>query len=41
VTADGFERLSEEEAGLYAVAVVSERIQLPGGPPAAIGQITS
>jgi proteasome beta subunit len=41
VTADGFERLSEEDAGLYAVAVVSERMQLPDGPAAAIGQITS
>jgi len=38
VTADGFERLSEEDAGLYAVAVVSERMQLPDGPPAAIGR---
>jgi len=41
VTADGFERLSEEDAGRYALAVVSERMQLPDGPPAPIGQITS
>ena len=41
VTADGFRRLSEEDAGLYAVAVVSERMQLPDGPAAAIRQITS
>jgi len=41
VTADGFERLSDEDAGRYAVAVVSERMQLPDGPAAAIGQITS
>ena len=41
VTADGFERLSEEDAGRYALAVVSDRMQVPDGPPAAIGQITS
>ena len=32
VTADGFHRLSEEEAGQYSEAVVSERQQLPDGP---------
>jgi proteasome beta subunit len=41
VTADGFERLSEEDAGRYALAVVDERMQLPDGPAAAIRQITS
>ncbi len=34
VTADGFERLSDEDAGRYADAVVSERRQHPDGPPA-------
>ena len=34
VTADGFERLSEEEAGQYAQAVVTERMQSPDGPAA-------
>jgi proteasome beta subunit len=41
VTADGFERLSEEDAGRYALAVVHERMQLPDGPAAAIRPITS
>ena len=41
VTADGFERLSDEDAGRYARAVVNERMQLPDGPAAAIRQITS
>ncbi len=34
VTADGFHRLTEEEAGQYAQAVVSERMQSPDGPTA-------
>jgi len=34
VTADGFHRLTEEEAGEYAQAVVSERMQSPDGPTA-------
>ena len=34
VTADGFARLSDEEAARYALAVVSERMQLPDGPTA-------
>jgi proteasome beta subunit len=38
VTADGFERLSDEDAGRYALAVVNERMQLPDGPAAAIRQ---
>jgi len=32
VTEDGFRRLTEEEAGRYAQAVVDERMQSPGGP---------
>ena len=34
VTADGFRRLSEAEAGEYAQAVVQERMSSPGGPVA-------
>jgi proteasome beta subunit len=34
VTADGFQRLSESEAGRYADAVIAERLQLPDGPAA-------
>jgi proteasome beta subunit len=34
VTADGFRRLSEQETGQYAEAVVSERQHLPDGPVA-------
>ena len=34
VTADGFRRLTEDEAGQYAEAVVAERQQLPDGPTA-------
>jgi proteasome beta subunit len=34
VTADGYQRLTDEEAGGYAEAVVSERMQLPDGPAA-------
>jgi proteasome beta subunit len=41
VTADGFERLAEQEAGRYALAVVDERKQFPDGPAAAITQINS
>ena len=32
ITADGFRRLSDEEAGRYAEAVVAERMRSPGGP---------
>jgi proteasome beta subunit len=32
VTADGFRRLSDDEAGEYARAVVAERTQSPSGP---------
>ena len=34
VTADGFERLTDEEAGQYAETVVSERMRRPDGPAA-------
>jgi proteasome beta subunit len=41
VTADGFDRLSDDEAGRYALTVVNERMRLPDGPPAPVQQITS
>jgi proteasome beta subunit len=34
VTEDGYRRLTEAEAGRYADAVVTERMQRPDGPPA-------
>jgi proteasome beta subunit len=34
VTAEGFRRLTDEQAGEYAEAVVSERMRSPGGPVA-------
>lgn len=34
VTADGFQRLSDEEAGRYAETVVTERMRQPDGPAA-------
>jgi proteasome beta subunit len=34
VTADGYRRLTDEEAGSYAQAVVTERMSDPDGPPA-------
>jgi proteasome beta subunit len=34
VTADGFQRLTDEEVGEYAQAVVDERMTSPGGPTA-------
>jgi proteasome beta subunit len=34
ITADGFRRLTDEEAGRYADAVVAERMRSPGGPNA-------
>jgi proteasome beta subunit len=34
VTADGFQRLTDDEAGRYAETVVTERMQLPDGPAA-------
>jgi proteasome beta subunit len=36
VTEDGFRRLTDEEAGEYAQAVVSERMESPGGPSAQV-----
>jgi proteasome beta subunit len=38
VTEDGFRRLTDEEAGQYAQAVVAERMQSPGGPVAPLRQ---
>jgi len=32
IDGDGFRRLTEEEAGRYAEAVVAERLRSPGGP---------
>jgi proteasome beta subunit len=34
VTADGYDRLSDEQAGRYAETVVTERMRVPDGPPA-------
>jgi len=34
ITADGYRQLTEEEAGRYADAVVTERLRSPGGPTA-------
>src|SRR5271165_1312068 len=34
VTADGYDRLTDEQAGRYAETVVTERMQQPDGPPA-------
>ncbi len=41
VTADGYHRLTDEEAGQYAEAVVAERMQLPDGPAAPLRPATS
>jgi proteasome beta subunit len=41
VTEDGFDRLTEEEAGRYAQAVVNERMQVPDGPSAPMEQMNS
>jgi proteasome beta subunit len=38
VTEDGFRRLTEDEAGEYAQAVLAERMQSPGGPIAPLRQ---
>jgi proteasome beta subunit len=40
VTADGFERLSDEESGRYAQAVVTERMQAPDGPSAPMNPVS-
>jgi proteasome beta subunit len=36
ITGDGFQTLSDDEAGTYAQSVVDGRMQLPDGPPAAL-----
>src|SRR5690348_10775966 len=41
VTQDGFRRLTDEEAGGYAEAVVGERMQSPGGPIAPLRQAST
>jgi proteasome beta subunit len=41
VTEDGFRRLTDEEAGGYAQAIVSERMQSPGGPIAPLRQAST
>ncbi len=41
VTAHGFERLTEEQVGEYASAVVAERMNQPDGPPAQLRQPAS
>jgi proteasome beta subunit len=41
VTADGYQRLTDEEAGRYAQAVISERMQLPDGPAAPLRSTSS
>jgi proteasome beta subunit len=41
VTEDGFRRLTDDEAGEYAQAVVAERMQSPGGPIAPLRQPTT
>jgi proteasome beta subunit len=39
VTADGFGRLTDEEAGRYAQTVLEGRMQQPDGPPAAMQKV--
>jgi proteasome beta subunit len=41
VTEDGFRRLTDDEAGEYAQAVVGERMRSPGGPIAPLRQATT
>jgi proteasome beta subunit len=41
VTQDGFRRLTDEQAGEYAQAVVGERMQSPGGPIAPLRQAST
>jgi len=41
VTEDGFRRLTDEQAGEYAEAVVGERMQSPGGPIAPLRQTST
>jgi proteasome beta subunit len=41
VTEDGFRRLTDDEVGEYAQAVVGERMRSPGGPIAPLRQATT
>jgi proteasome beta subunit len=41
VTAEGYDRLTDEQAGRYAEAVVSERMQRPDGPAAPLRSAAS
>jgi proteasome beta subunit len=41
ITADGFRRLTDDEAGEYAEAVVGERMSSPGGPTAPLRQAST
>jgi proteasome beta subunit len=41
VTEDGFRRLTDDEVGEYAQAVVAERMQSPGGPIAPLRQAST
>jgi proteasome beta subunit len=41
VTADGYERLTDDDAGRYATTVVAQRMQAPDGPPAQLPQPAS
>jgi proteasome beta subunit len=41
VTEDGFRRLTDEQSGEYAEAVVGERMQSPGGPIAPVRQAST
>jgi proteasome beta subunit len=41
VSADGYRRLTDDEAAGYAEAVVSERMQAPDGPPAPLRSAAS
>jgi proteasome beta subunit len=38
VTADGYQRLTDEQAGSYAQAVVTGRMSEPDGPSSAMSQ---
>jgi proteasome beta subunit len=41
VSAEGYQRLTDDEAAAYAEAVVSERLQAPDGPPAPLRSAAS
>jgi proteasome beta subunit len=41
VTADGYDRLTDEAAGRYAQAVITERMQQPDGPPSPLRSTAS